>query len=121
MPVTTYDLAETVRVALESADLDAYQELLAPDVHWGAPDSPQPGCSNRNQVLSWYKRARDDGMTARVTEVVPGPECLLVGLEVSGREPSLRWQVLRVEDGLIVDITGFDDRAEAAARAGVGS
>lgn len=119
--MTTDDLAQKVRVALESADPAAYQELLAPDVHWGPPDSPQWGCRNRDQVLSWYQKALDDGMRARVTEVVAAPQCLLVGLEVSGRESSLRWQVMRVEDGLIVDIAGFDDRAEAAARAGVDS
>lgn len=113
------DLAEKVRVALESADLDGYQELLAPDVHWGPPDSPGWGCRNRNEVLSWYKKARDTGMRARVTEVVAGTDCLLVGLEVSGREESLRWQVLRIRDGLIADIVGFDSRDEAAARAGL--
>lgn len=121
MPVTTDHLAEKVRVALESTDLDAYQELLAPDVHWGPPDSPQWGCQSRDQVLTWYQKARDDGMRARVTEVVAGPQCILVGVEVSGREASQRWQVMRVEDGLIVDIAGFDDRAPAAARAGVDS
>jgi hypothetical protein len=26
--------AERARVALEAADLDAYEDLLAPDVHW---------------------------------------------------------------------------------------
>ena len=117
--MTTAELADKVRVALESADLDAYEELLAPDVHWGPPDSPQWGCHNRNEVLSWYKTARRNGMSANVTEVVAGPDSLLVGLAVSGREPSLRWQVLRVKDGLIVDIAGYDDRTEAASRAGV--
>ena len=117
--MTIDDLAGKVRVALGSGDLDAYQELLAPDVHWGPPDSPEWGCRNRNEVLTWYKKARDDGMRARVTEVVVGPGCLLVGLEVSGREGSLRWQVLRIEGGLIADIAGFDSRDQAAARAGV--
>ena len=113
------DLAEKVRTALESSDLEGYEELLAPDVHWGPPDSPEWGCRNRHDVLSWYKKARDAGVSARVTEVVAGTNCLLVGLEVSGREESLRWQVLRIKDGLIADIAGFDTRDEAAARAGV--
>lgn len=117
--MNTAELAEKVKAALESADIDAYRELLAPDVHWGPPDSPEWGCHNRNEVLAWYKEARRTGMSATVTEVVAGPECLLVGLEVSGRDEPLRWQVLRVRDGLISDIAGFDDRAEAAARAGV--
>jgi hypothetical protein len=76
--------------------------------------------------LTWYKAARDQGTSATVTEVVIGTDCLLVGLSVS-RPPAAdelgvaapRWQVLAVEDGRIVDIAGFDDRSEAAARAGL--
>ncbi len=51
---------------------------------------------------------------------------LLVGLYVSGtpaaREAggtARRWQVLTVQGGRILDICGFGDRTEAAARAGV--
>jgi hypothetical protein len=120
------DLAERVRAALEAADLDAYQDLLAQGVHWGPPDQPELGCHNRREVLAWYKVARADGVRAKVDEVVPGTDCLLVGLTVSGNPasaerggPVSRWQVLTVNDGLIVDICGFDDRDQAAARAGI--
>jgi hypothetical protein len=65
-------------------------------------------------------------MRARVDEVVAGTDCVLVGLTVSGKPapdeggaPASRWQVLAVNDGLIVDICGFDDRDQAAARAGI--
>lgn len=113
-------LAGQVRAALESADLTAYKNLLAPDVHWGPPDSPRWGCHNREQVLAWYKTARRKGVRAKVTEVVVGRGSLLVGLDVTGREDSVRWQVLQVrDDGLITDICGFENRNEAAARAGV--
>lgn len=112
-------LAGQVRAALGSPDLTAYKDLLAPDVYWGPPDSPQWGCHNREQVLAWYRKARRKGVSANVTEVVAGRDALLVGLDVTGREDSLRWQVLRVRDGLITDICGFDNRDEAATRAGV--
>lgn len=126
MAATLEDLADAVRAALGDGNLDAYQELLDPDVRWGPPDDPEWGCKNRRQVLTWYQAAQDRGMAASVNEVVPGDGCLLVGLTVSGppaaEEPSgtvERWQILTVKDGRISDIRGFDDRETAAARAGV--
>jgi hypothetical protein len=54
------------------------------------------------------------------------PGTLLVGLDVTGttaaREAggtARRWQVLTVSGDRITDIRGFDDRTQAAARAGV--
>jgi hypothetical protein len=123
---TVTELAEQVRDALEAGDLAAYQHLLAPHVRWGPADEPGAGCHNRSQVLGWYRSARDRGMSATVNEVVAGTDRLLVGLTVSNnQEPgdggsgAARWQVLTVQDGLITDIRGFDDRDEAAARAGI--
>jgi ketosteroid isomerase-like protein len=120
------DLAGRVREALESADLEAYRELLDPKATWGPPDDSASGCHSRDEVLSWYRRARAAGAQARVTEVVVGEDKLLVGLRVSRTEEAARsggeverWQVLTVRDGHVADIRGFDDRAVAAARAGV--
>jgi len=109
-------------VALEDADLEGYRELLDPGVTWGAPDDPQPGCRNRDQVLAWYRRGRARGVRAKVTETEVGVDGILVGLEV-GLEggddaPVERWQVLTVRRGKIVDIRGFEDRQTARARMG---
>jgi ketosteroid isomerase-like protein len=119
-------LAQRVRAALESGDLTAIGELLDPDVHWGAPDDDEYGCVNRRQVLQWYRRARDAGVRATVSEIVTRPGAILVGLIVSGNEAAERqggavprWQVLSVAGGLITDIRGFDDREHAAARVGI--
>ncbi len=120
-------LAERVRSALESGDLDAIAGLLDPDAHWGAPEGPhEADCRNRDEVVAWWASARAAGARATVTEVSPGNGTLLVGLEVTGTQaareaggPVRRWQVLTVRGDRIADIRGFDDRAVAAARAGV--
>ena len=118
-------LTELVRRALEGDDLGAIGELLDPDVYWGPPDDDRSGCHNREEVIAWWGKARQAGATAEVTEVVAGDDTVLVGLRVRrGGDPVddsgwLRWQVLRIRHGLVVDIRGYEERALAAARAGV--
>jgi len=122
-----HDLADRVREALGSADLEAYADLLDPKAQWGPPDDALTGCRSRDEVLAWYARARDAGARAKVTEVVVGDGKLLVGLRVSGTQAAEdgggevdRWQVLTIRNGRVADIRGFDDRDVAAMRAGVG-
>jgi SnoaL-like domain len=120
-------LAGRVRSALESGDLDAIRDLLAPGARWGAPEGPgDADCRNRDQVIAWWASARAEGARAVVTEVTAGAGTLLVGLEVTGTPAAReaggaegRWQVLTVKGDRIADIRGFDNRAAAAARAGV--
>jgi hypothetical protein len=120
-------LAERVRFALESGNLNAIRDLLDSGARWGAPEGPSDAdCRNRDQVIAWWARARAAGARAVVTEVTAGAGALLVGLEVTGTPAAgeaggvtERWQVLTVRGDRIADIRGFDDRAAAAVRAGV--
>jgi hypothetical protein len=71
-------------------------------------------------------RAQAAGARATVIEVTPAAGALLVGLDVTGTPGATeeggtarRWQVLTVSGGRVTDIRGFDDRADAAARAGL--
>jgi hypothetical protein len=118
---TTAELGGRLRIALELSDLGALEELLDPDVHWGSPDVPLAQCTNRDQVLAWWKRAHDEGTSARVTEMTAGKHTLLVGLRVRRRDAPgdevERWQLLTVADGRVVEILGFEERAPALARA----
>lgn len=126
-PSPLSDVASRVRAALNSADLAQFRDLLDPNAQWGPPDDPASGCHNRDEVVAWYQRARDNGVRAKVTEVTVGAGKLLVGLQVAGSPAADqggeadRWQVLTVRGGRVTDIRGFDDRDEAAARAGVTS
>lgn len=118
-------IGERIRAALESADLEAFADLLDPQVHWGAPGDGDPPCQNREQVLRWYRRGRGAGRRAHVTDLVTHGDKILVTLTVTApaEEPesattqTTRWQVLTVAGGRVVDIRGYDDAVEAAQAA----
>ncbi len=119
-PEAMQQIADQVRDALSTADLDAYAHLLDPGVRWGPPGDRSSGCQTRQEVLSWYQRGYAAGVRAEVTETIVCGDRILVGLRVTGRDDGGdRWQVLTVRDGLVVDIAGYEERAEAAASAGL--
>ncbi len=116
--------AERIRAALDAADLTEFSGLLHPDVRWGAPDDPNPGCQNRKQVLSWYRQARARGVRAQVTEIEILGSRILVGTRIRGNDAADeaggemdRWQVFTVAAGQVVEIVGYDSRSEALAKA----
>jgi len=114
------EIAVLVRKALAADDLSAFTELLDPAVTWGAPGAHNPTCKNRSQVLAWYQRGRDAGVRGSVYDVEVLGYRLLVTMSVRGTEnanerggAALRFQVLTVRSGKVVDIVGFDDKTEA--------
>jgi ketosteroid isomerase-like protein len=114
------ELAVLVRNALAAEDLSAFTELLDPAVTWGAPGARIPSCKNRSQVLAWYERGRDAGVRGSVYDVEVLGDRLLVSMSVRGTEnarerggAALRFQMLTVRSGKVVDIVGFDDKTEA--------
>lgn len=117
-------LAGVVKNAMEEGDLTAYADILDPGVRWGSPGDPSPPCQTREQVLAWYGRGRKAGIRARVTETQVCGDRILVGLKVAGGQTPVageedRWQVLTVQRGRVTRISGFGDRDEAAAEAGL--
>jgi hypothetical protein len=96
-------------------------------VRWGREDDTPETCHTRAQVLDRIGKQRAAGMQTQVLEVVPGTEAVLVGLDVKwpvsegfARRRTI-YQVMKVRDGHVVDIRGYDSRAEAAAQAGLGA
>src|SRR5271170_5339601 len=114
------EIAVLVRSALASKDLSAFAELPDPAVTRGAPGARNPSCKNRNQVLAWYRRGQDAGVQGSLYDVEILGDRLLVSMSVRGTEnarerggTALRFQVLTVRSGKVVDIVGFDDKTEA--------
>jgi ketosteroid isomerase-like protein len=121
-PEVMEGLARQVRVALDGGDLSRFSELLDPEVTWGAPAAPRPSCQNRNQVLRWYQKGQEAGVRAEVSEVSVHGDRILVTMTVGGSGAAedrggaaLRWQVLRVRQGRVAEIVGFDHHDEARA------
>lgn len=117
-------VAANVRTALESADLDAFADLLDPHVTWGAPGDPSPPCQNRNQVLDWYRQGHAEGRRAHVLDVTSHDNKILVAMTVTDPQHPTgdaheRWQVLTVTGGRVVDIRGYDDHDDATTAAGI--
>ncbi|MGO9342580.1 MAG: nuclear transport factor 2 family protein [Acidimicrobiales bacterium] len=119
------EIARQLRSALESADLSAFSGLLDPKVRWGPPGDQSPPCQSREQVLAWYERAKDRGVSAKVSESTVVGDRIIVGLVVAGSDAAqqrggeaLRWQVFTMRNGRVVEIVGFDLRSEAVEWAG---
>jgi hypothetical protein len=119
-PWTPDTIAEPIRQALETADVDRFGSLLSPTVTWGAPGDATPPCRNREQVLRWYRAGHAAGQRAHVMELTPSGDRLLVGLRLplDGVEGE-RWQVLTIDALGVCDIRGYEERWEAAAAAGL--
>ena len=112
-PFTAATIADRVREALQTGDLDEFAALFSPDVRWGPPGSATPPCRNRDQVLEWYAEGRPRGRRATVTELEVHGTAFLVGPRLDDGQG--RWQVLRVGPDGVNDIRGFDDRNSAVA------
>ena len=118
-------VARGVQAAFESRDLGAFGMLLDEHVRWGGEEETPQTCHTRADVLYRLAAQAAAGVETHVTEVVPGDESILVGLRVKrpvrdgfSREHSV-YQVLKVRNGLVVDIRGYPSRSAAAGRAGI--
>ena len=121
----TARVAEQVRDALDTADPADFAALLDPRITWGAPGDPSPACQSRDQVLDWYRQGRADGRRAHVLDVANHGDKILITMTVTSRQndssgpDDLRWQVLTVANGRVVDIRRYDDESSARAAAGL--
>jgi ankyrin repeat protein len=117
--IGTGPLAEVARhleAAYRDSDIELLGSLLHPDVHWS-------GCSNKAQVLDWYRGFQADGTIAAIHSVEVDRDAVVLGLSVSRRAhgarpvpPQQLYQVFTIDGAEIVDIRFYPDRASAVAR-----
>ena len=118
------ELAQQVRSALETRDLDGFGALLSDDVRWGDDDQPR-SCRNRSEVMATFGALMDRGVQGQITELATGRNGILCGLAVAWptaeEHPDDRnlFHVYLVRDGRIAEIQRYDDRKSAAVAAGI--
>ncbi len=110
-PHVMSELAEQLRTAMHTADLALFGDLLHPEAHWA-------GCTNRGQVLDWYRALHATGTRTEVREVLIHGDTILLGLAVRSPSaeahlPEIVYQGFRAQDGAIMDIRGYPNRTEA--------
>jgi hypothetical protein len=98
-------------------DLDLLGSLLHPQVHWTGD------CSNRAQVIDWYRALQADGTVASVQSVEVDRDAVILGLTVARQAEGARpappqqlYQVFTVDEAQIVGIRVYPDRPSALAR-----
>ncbi len=115
------DVARHLEAAYRDQDLGLLGSLLHPQVQWTGL------CSNREQVLDWYRGLLADGTVATVNSVEVDRDAVVLGLAVARKAEGARpappqqlYQVFTVNDTQIVDIRGYPDRHSALTRGQTG-
>ena len=111
------DVARHLEAAYRNLDLELLGSLLHPQVQWTGL------CQTSAQVLDWYRRSLADGIRPAVESVEVDRDAVVLGMTLSrlavGTRPAPAerlYQVFTVEDGQVIEIRGYPDRARALAR-----
>jgi hypothetical protein len=116
---TVEQIAQQLRSAFTTKDLDGLGRLLAADARWGDDDHPNK-CRSRADVIGTFKRLLGEGVDGTVTESVTRPKGVAVKLHVQWPNPGEGrgvnfWQSYIVADGIVTEIQRHDDRRSAVA------
>ena len=101
----------SVRDAIQSTDLDAFGDALAPDVVW-LGRYPGELCRNRGEVVEMLRDARGRGVRPEPEIVYEGDDVLVVNPHLDGRH-----QVITLRDGLVSEVRAYLSRDAAMAAA----
>jgi ketosteroid isomerase-like protein len=118
LPIRYADLAEQIRAAFATRDIDTFWGLLGEDARWGDDDHPNK-CRSRADVIATFKRLLDEGVRGEIEETAIGPRGVIARLRVAWPDPQDRhpgelfYQAYLIRDGKIVEIQRYDDRESA--------
>jgi hypothetical protein len=111
------DVAQHLEAAYRSLDLELLGSLLHPQVRWSGR------CDTSAQVLDWYRRGLADGTQLTVESAEVDRDAVVLGITLSrpaeGARPTPAerlYQVFTVDNGEVIEIRGYPDRASALAR-----
>jgi ankyrin repeat protein len=111
------DVAQHLVAAYRSLDLELLGSLLHPQVRWSGL------CDTSAQVLDWYRQGLADGTRPTVESAEVDRDAVVLGITLSrpaeGARPAPAerlYQVFKVDNGEVIEIRGYPDRASALAR-----
>ena len=111
------EVAQGLGDAFASRDLGRLATLLHPQVRWGGDEETDETCHGPEAVVDCYAALLSNGVAAHVDEVVVRGQRIMVRFLVHGLDESTdavpHYQVFTVAQGLVDDIRGSSDRAEA--------
>jgi hypothetical protein len=99
----------SVREAIEQRSLDAFAEVLTPDVVWVGL-WPGELCRNRDDVLEMFARLREREWQLQPAIVAEKDDVLVVDPGIDGRH-----HVLVLADELVSEVRVYPDRSSALA------
>jgi hypothetical protein len=99
----------SARDAIASPSLEAFAEVLAPDVVWVGL-WPGQLCRNRGAVLEMFERWREQQIRLEPTIVLERDDVLVVDPGLDGRH-----QVIVLRDGLVSEVRAYPNRQVALA------
>jgi hypothetical protein len=116
---STIEVAQRIRRAFETNDMDTFHELLAPDARWGDDDAPNR-CRGREDVIRTFKRLLDQGVRGTLEDTTAGPNGIAARLRVEWPAPAdsaseVLFQVYVLHDEHIIEIRRYDDEPSALA------
>ena len=107
-------VAAAMRQALTVRAAHGLEDLLDPDVRWGGIEETEQTCHGRAQVLAFYSRLLEDGVTIEVRDVQVEGERIRLQIRVGwpsddgGIDTFDQPTVITVRGGLIVDVLQLD-------------
>lgn len=114
-------IADELRAAFDTYNVDRLRALMAPDATWGDDFTTPRACRSSDDIVATYERLLDGGVRGRVVGTTTGPKGVACRLEVEWpdprqeRGPELHQVFLVDEDGKVFRIEGHDTEAEAIA------
>jgi hypothetical protein len=111
------DVAGHLEAAYRHLDLELLGSLLHAQVQWTGV------CTNRGEVLDWYRSLLADGIQSTVESVEVDGDAVVLGLGVARQaegarpaSPELLYQVFTVDNAQVTEIHVYPDRASALTR-----
>jgi ketosteroid isomerase-like protein len=113
--------------AVSRGDFAVLDSTLAPDAKWRAVEDGPWNCENRSMILRVMKDRTRQDLVGDIDSVLDVGDRIVVGFRPSGHGPDawplddgVRYVVLTLRDGLVIEMKGCIDRHAAFEYASAG-